>query len=365
MALGLGTGLLSRQKHLPGAGAPANTSDPVISGTRRLGEELTITPGIWTLNPVLTYQWRRNGVNIDGATGLTYIAVMADVGTVIDALEIPNGDTGAAAVTNSLVFSAFLDAVVPNVEFHLDATKTASYPGTGQTWANGVAAPFSGAAQTAYDWWLGNDVNVAAADPTFIGSAGDPGAYFGLDGGDFFRSKAATLPGFIKNLHKATGGQAATYIYLWRHADGSTKVMLANNTAPGVRGIRLQSTAAESLEFQQRGDVANVVHTIGALTNGADYMVGLSVPAGGGTVRHWLNAAAKTETTMTFDTTSSDPVGEILAIGCETDLGSPLPSGTQIYAIAMIAGVIDDAEWAKIISYFEHATVGHNRNYVA
>lgn len=352
----------------PGIVAPVNTVAPVASGTARVGETLSVTDGTWTGTATITYtyQWRRAGVNIASATNSTYVLVTADVGQAIDCVVTATNAAGSASQdSNNITLSAFLDAVVPNVEFHLDATKTASYPGTGQTWANGVAAPASGAGQTDYDWWLGNDVNVAAADPTFTGSAGDPGAYFELDGGDFFRNKVATLPAFIKNLHKTTGGQAATYIYLWQHADGALKIMLSNNTAPGVRGIRMESTSGESLQFQQRGDTANVAHTIGALTNGADNIVGLSVPAGGGTVRHWLNAATKTESTFTFNPGTGDITGEILAIGCETDLGSPLPSGTRIYAIAMISGIIDDAEWAKIVAYFEHATVGHNRNYVA
>lgn len=343
--------------------APVNTVAPVASGTARVGETLTTTDGTWTGSPTFTYQWRRGGVNIASATNSTYVLVTADVGQAIDCNVTATNAAGAVSQdSNNITLSAFLDAVVPNVEFHLDATKTASYPGTGQTWANGVASPASGAAQTDYDWWLGNDENVAAADPTFTNSGLT--AYFALDGGDFFRNKVATLPAFIKNLHKTTGGQAATYVYLWRHADGSTKVMLANNTAAGVRGVRMESTAGESLQFQQRGDTANVAHTIGALTNGADNIVGLSVPAGGGTVRHWLNAATKTESTFTFNPGTGDITGEILAIGCETDLGSLLPSGTRIYAIAMISGIIDDAEWAKIVAYFEHATVGHNRNYV-
>ena len=351
-----------------GGTLPANTVAPVASGTARVGETLSCTEGTWTGTPAptFTYQWRRGGSNIASATNSTYVLVMADVGQAIDCNVTATNALGAVSQdSNNITLSAFLDAVIASTEFHLDATKTASYGGSGQTWANGVAAPASGAAQTDYDYWFGFDATVAAADYAFTGSAGDPAAYMLADGAtDLFFMKAAGNTTFLDNVGKTTGGTPFWIVYAWRHIDGSTKINMATNAAAGNRGYRLESTAGESLQFQQRGDTTNVAHTIGALTNGSDYLAVYSSPAGGGTVRTALNAATFTEATHTWDATSTAPASR-LTIAAEPDFGSPLPQNTRIYAVAMGNGYLTDALLAKIVEYFEHETVGHNRNYVA
>lgn len=68
-----------------GDGIPVNTGAPVISGTATEGQTLTVTSnGTWSNGASsFTYQWRRDGVNIGGATTGTYALVTADVGTTI------------------------------------------------------------------------------------------------------------------------------------------------------------------------------------------------------------------------------------------------------------------------------------------
>jgi hypothetical protein len=68
--------------------AMANTVAPAITGTAQVGETLTTTNGTWTgSNGVITRQWQKDhggGYNdINGATGLTYDPVDADVGATI------------------------------------------------------------------------------------------------------------------------------------------------------------------------------------------------------------------------------------------------------------------------------------------
>ncbi|NQX12259.1 hypothetical protein HQQ80_11530 [Microbacteriaceae bacterium VKM Ac-2855] len=54
---------------------------PSITGTPAVGKTLTAVTGSWGPAPVtLSYQWKRNGVAISGATGGTYKVVSADVG---------------------------------------------------------------------------------------------------------------------------------------------------------------------------------------------------------------------------------------------------------------------------------------------
>ncbi|MEW1954929.1 carboxypeptidase regulatory-like domain-containing protein [Terrabacter sp. NPDC080008] len=57
------------------------TPTPKITGTTRVGYRLTATAGTWSPAPVtLSYQWRRNGVAITGATGSTYLLTRYDKG---------------------------------------------------------------------------------------------------------------------------------------------------------------------------------------------------------------------------------------------------------------------------------------------
>jgi hypothetical protein len=57
---------------------------PVISGVPSVGETLTADAGVWGPGEIeVSYQWRRSGVAIPGATGHEYAPVAADVGKPI------------------------------------------------------------------------------------------------------------------------------------------------------------------------------------------------------------------------------------------------------------------------------------------
>jgi hypothetical protein len=53
---------------------------PTVSGTRRVGSVLTVTPGTWTAGTLHTYRWLRNGTVIAGATARSYRLTEADRG---------------------------------------------------------------------------------------------------------------------------------------------------------------------------------------------------------------------------------------------------------------------------------------------
>ncbi|WP_182376637.1 ExeM/NucH family extracellular endonuclease [Nocardioides sp. WS12] len=61
-----------------------NNTVPVITGTAKVGAQLTGTAGTWTPADVeVAYQWLAGGVEINGATTSTYTPVVADLGKVI------------------------------------------------------------------------------------------------------------------------------------------------------------------------------------------------------------------------------------------------------------------------------------------
>jgi len=91
------------------SGAPAvpvNTVAPVIAGSGTTLSPLTVTPGTFTNGPITgrTYQFKRNGVAISGATGTTYTYVPADSGANITVEEIASNAIGPSspAVSNTI-----------------------------------------------------------------------------------------------------------------------------------------------------------------------------------------------------------------------------------------------------------------------
>jgi hypothetical protein len=58
-------------------------SAPVVSGSGAVGTPLTVSTGIWTFTPTLTYQWKRNGIEIPGVTGTSYTPQGDHLGDVI------------------------------------------------------------------------------------------------------------------------------------------------------------------------------------------------------------------------------------------------------------------------------------------
>lgn len=83
--------------------APVNTVLPVISGTESVGSTLTASTGTWTgrPSPTFTYQWKRAGVDIGGATAASYLLVAGDSGTVITCAVTATNSEGNATATSA------------------------------------------------------------------------------------------------------------------------------------------------------------------------------------------------------------------------------------------------------------------------
>lgn len=82
--------------------APANTLLPSISGVLDEAAILTALVGNWSNDPTsFTYQWKRDGANISGATGKTYTVVAGDVGKAISVAVTATNGTGNATATSA------------------------------------------------------------------------------------------------------------------------------------------------------------------------------------------------------------------------------------------------------------------------
>ncbi len=95
--------------------APENTTAPLITGTAASGSTLTGSNGTWlgTPTPTFTYQWRRDGVNIAGATAITYPLVSADIGTITTLVVTATNIVSAVSATSNALGPVISPAVAP------------------------------------------------------------------------------------------------------------------------------------------------------------------------------------------------------------------------------------------------------------
>ena len=80
--------------------APVNTGLPVISGSTVVGQTLLTSVGTWSgTAATYTFQWKRGGVAIPGATGSSYLLVSADLGAMISVTVTATNTAGNASAT--------------------------------------------------------------------------------------------------------------------------------------------------------------------------------------------------------------------------------------------------------------------------
>jgi hypothetical protein len=150
--------------------APANTVAPVISGTARVGQTLSTTNGTFTGTTPFsyTYQWKRDGVSIGGATNNTYLLVVADAGKNITCTVTATNTAGSASGTSNTL-------AIENVPANTVLPAITGTPATGQllsvsngTWTNNP---------TSYTYqWKRNTVAIGGAtNSTYTVVGGDEG----------------------------------------------------------------------------------------------------------------------------------------------------------------------------------------------
>lgn len=90
---------------------PVNSVLPVVSGTTTVGQLLTTTDGTWSDAPTgYTYQWKRAGSSIGGATANTYTLVQADAGSTLTCEVVASNASGSSAAASSAATAEIMDA---------------------------------------------------------------------------------------------------------------------------------------------------------------------------------------------------------------------------------------------------------------
>ena len=83
---------------------PVNTVAPAITGTAQSRQTLTCSTGTWNAAPpsiTYTYQWKRAGSNISGATSSTYVVQNADVGSTLTCDVTASNTVGSTTATSN------------------------------------------------------------------------------------------------------------------------------------------------------------------------------------------------------------------------------------------------------------------------
>jgi len=150
-----------------GTFSPAPT--PTISGTERVGQVLSASPGTWgPVAPTISYQWKRDGDNISGAQSRTYELTAPDVGTNITVAvtaTAPGFDsaTVSSTATGDIALGILTPTPIPTITgtMGVGATLTAT-PGT---WGPGSVA-------LAYQWKR-NGTNIGSATTASYVVVGD------------------------------------------------------------------------------------------------------------------------------------------------------------------------------------------------
>lgn len=85
-----------------GSSIPVNITVPVISDALSMDQTLTTTNGTWSgASGVYTYQWRRNNIDVAGATLSTYLLTTADIGYQISVRVTSTSTAGSASAASA------------------------------------------------------------------------------------------------------------------------------------------------------------------------------------------------------------------------------------------------------------------------
>ncbi|MEG3177066.1 BNR-4 repeat-containing protein [Sphingomonas sp. RB3P16] len=91
---------------------PVNSVAPVVTGNALVGSVLTTGNGTWSGSPTgYAYAWRRDGVDISGASNATYTLVTADAGHSITCRVYATNTGGTAGATSNAVAASAMPTV--------------------------------------------------------------------------------------------------------------------------------------------------------------------------------------------------------------------------------------------------------------
>ena len=181
---------------IPHTFAPSNSALPVISGTTAPGQVLTTSNGTWAGFPApgFTYQWKRGGTAISGATSQSYLLTVAESGLMMTVDVTATNSAGNATATAAAVGPV---AVVAPVNSAPPVISGSTIVGSTLTSSNGT---WSGSPTYTYQWTRAGANISGATGTTYLTVSADIGTMINVvvtatnSGGSASASAAAVGP---------------------------------------------------------------------------------------------------------------------------------------------------------------------------
>lgn len=221
---------------------PVNTSSPLITGTRGNGNLLTVSTGSWDNVPTgYIYQWKRDGVNIAGATNNTYNQTPSDDLTTLTVVVTASNSAGSASATSKNFDIGFAEVfgIILNDSFNRGAigasytvtstTQTVSLDGANMNLSGG-----NGTFANTIEWLYGNSFEDVELECRHQLNSVPGASTFGIGIGFKDFSSPDGRRDVIGQLYLTTSGTIGgeALIQLW---DGTTNTLEAQSAGNLVR----------------------------------------------------------------------------------------------------------------------------------
>lgn len=183
---------------------------PTVSGTAEVGSTLTANAGTWTpADATLSYQWRRSGASIGGATSSTYVLTASDIGSTIT-VRVTGAKTGFTSTARTSDPTQTVVALVPAASLKYTFNELS----LGATLANASAIADTGTRTTVTNGTVQRATATVVAGVT--GEAGDTAIR--LPGGASSSTTASyvNLPNDI-----ITSSDTAVTVTMWTKWEGT------------------------------------------------------------------------------------------------------------------------------------------------
>ena len=263
-----------------------------------------------------------------------------------------------------------LSNVIPSCVYDLAITIDGSYDGSSQNW-NNLATPADGETQATYNFFLGSSGTPGTDDPTFVGTANDPAAYFLYDGNDRNRIQTIGNTDFINTWHRTdnTSGSFTFALTLFWPAAQTTGefYMGGSSNANADHGLRfVYDRANEQFEITQTNGSSGVTTILGSsiVLTGDDWnliVFTVTKTSGtGGTATVNLNGDARISTSLTtFGTTTTDATDDLQFSGVSGSAEFPNVSRATQHSVYNTA--LSEAQISTLASLY---ALRDQRNYL-
>jgi Ca2+-binding RTX toxin-like protein len=348
------------------------TGTPTITGTPTQGETLTAdTTTIADLNGLgeFSYQWQRDGVNIDGATGETLELSQSDAGTVITVIVSYTDDFG----TEESITSAATTAVenvndAPTGDVTITGTATQGETLTANTDAVSDLDGINTATEAGQ--WMRNGVAIdGATNDTYVLTQADVGqqisavfTYTDNFGTEETVTSAATTA--VENVNDAPTGDV-TITGTVRQGETLTANTDAVSDADGIdesteagqwmrNGVAIDGATNDTYVLTQ-ADVGQQISAVFTYTD--DFGTDESVTSAATTAVENVNDAPTGDVTITGTlsvggtlTANTDAVSDVDGIDESTEAGQWMRSGVAIAGATNDTYVLTSADVGHEIS---------------